>query len=194
MAFRGSLFSLGKLAVHALHMLLVVKSDLLAFLPSLGPSLTIELLQDHLAQIWIPLHIDGVFRRAKRLPVELLYSLHALKIVLNIGRVLLSHNFDLVRPPFVPFPARSQQENEPFALKGLQVELAQIKRDFRDAFTVVCVCRIVLTVVSCSVALVLHHEDRIDRSILQLFFDLSQRTQLVVEWVGLFGLHRLRDR
>jgi len=83
----------------------------------LGLSIAQTSLKEGLFQVRVASEIYSVHWGAQGFPVNLLNSLHALEVVLNMGRVLLCDDLDLVR--FLSVVPRSEQEDKPLPLQGL---------------------------------------------------------------------------
>ena len=88
-----------------------------------------------LFKVWVYLEVDAVLWSAQCLPVKLFDSFQAFKVVLEEGRILFCHDFDMVW--LFGVPAWPQQEDEALPLERRQIEFSEIARNLGNTITIV---------------------------------------------------------
>lgn len=132
------LFSLFELFLFINDLLTSLLSDILQITFHLGSFLicAAELfLFEEFTQVWISTEVDWVSRSTQRFPVYLFDRLQALEVVFKVCWVLPGYNLDAVR--LFSVIARTEQEDEAFALQWLQLEVTKVERDLARTVTVI---------------------------------------------------------
>ena len=124
-------------------------------------SATKDALFVHFPQVGVATEIDRVERCAQCLPVKLSDSLETLEVVLEVGRVLLCHDFDIMR--LLRVVSLPKKEDEPLSLEWLEFHVSQIEEDLGNAVPIVEIVGVVLTQVTRGVPLVERIEDEVGR-------------------------------